>query len=105
MCRDRQSDCAQLGFTRLGSALQAEQVKLISLKVRDKFYREPQSESAMWARKHMPDLGAPLPGLGQQTLPATMPSIDFRLVWHTGNIHSTLHAVQSQTPSDPGLAL
>ena len=53
-------------------------------KVRSKYYREPQRESAMWARKHTPDLAAPLPGLGQQTLPATMPSIDFRLVWHTG---------------------
>lgn len=73
--------------------LQAEQVKLISLKVRDKFYREPQSESAMWARKHTPDLGAPLPGLGQQTLPATMPSIDFRLVWHTGKACGTSHKV------------
>ncbi len=57
--------------------------------MRDKFYREPQSESAMWARKHTPDLGAPLPGLGQQTLPATMPSIDFRLVWHTGRACGT----------------
>ena len=64
--------------------MQAEQVKVIALKVRSKFYREPQRESAMWARKHTPDLAAPLPGLGHQTLPATMPSIDFRLVWHTG---------------------
>ena len=55
-------------------------------KVRSKYYREPQRESAMWARKHTPDLAAPLPGLGQQTLPATMPSIDFRLVWHTGGL-------------------
>ncbi len=70
-------------------------MKLISLKVRDKFYREPQSESAMWARKHTPDLGAPLPGLGQQTLPATMPSIDFRLVWHTGKARSASHVLTS----------
>lgn len=66
------------------ASLQAEQVKAIAMKVRGKFYHEPQRESAMWASKHMPDLAAPLPGLGQQTLPATMPSIDFRLVWHTG---------------------
>jgi hypothetical protein len=65
---------------------QAEQVKAIAMKVRAKLYREPQRESAMWASKHMPDLSAPLPGLGQQTLPATMPSIDFRLVWHTGPV-------------------
>ena len=77
-------------FMHMGTAPQAEQVKVIALKVRDKFYREPQSESAMWARKHSPDLGAPLPGLGQQTLPATMPSIDFRLVWHTGEARSNL---------------
>ena len=57
---------------------------MVASKVRSKYYREPQRESAMWARKHTPDLAAPLPGLGQQTLPATMPSIDFRLVWHTG---------------------
>ena len=71
-------------------------MKLISLKVRDKFYREPQSESAMWARKHSPDLSAPLPGLGQQTLPATMPSIDFRLVWHTGKSSQLLHSASKQ---------
>ena len=62
-------------------------------KVRSKYYREPQRESAMWARKHTPDLAAPLPGLGQQTLPATMPSIDFRLVWHTGGFSANAHAV------------
>ena len=61
-------------------------------KVRSKYYREPQRESAMWARKHTPDLAAPLPGLGQQTLPATMPSIDFRLVWHTGGSSMLTHA-------------
>ena len=72
-------------------------MKIIALKVRGKIYREPQSESAMWARKHSPDLAAPLPGLGQQTLPATMPSIDFRLVWHTGNAPvAHIHSVLSQ---------
>lgn len=54
------------------------------MKVRAKFYAEPARESAAWARSHAPDLAAPLPGLPPQALPATMPSLDFRLVWHTG---------------------
>lgn len=64
--------------------MQAEQLKLIGMKVHDKYYTEPQRESAMWARKHQPNLAASLPGLPPQALPATMPSLDFRLVWHTG---------------------
>ena len=63
---------------------QAQQLKAIALKVRAKFYVEPARESAAWARKHAPDLAAPLPGLPPQALPRTMPSLDFRLVWHTG---------------------
>lgn len=57
---------------------------MIALKVRDKFCIEPQRESALWASKHQRDLAAPVPGLGPQALPATMPSLDYRLVWHTG---------------------
>ena len=70
---------------------QAEELIVVASKVRSKYYREPQRESAMWARKHTPDLAAPLPGLGQQTLPATMPCIDFRLVWHTGGLPTLAH--------------
>ena len=69
------------------------QLKAIALKVRGKFYAEPSRESAAWARKHEPDLAAPLPGLAPQALPRTMPSLDFRLVWHTGwCLYSALHA-------------
>lgn len=53
--------------------------------MRDKYYTEPQRDSAMWARKHQPDLAVSVLGLPPQALPATMPSLDFRLVWHTGN--------------------
>ncbi len=63
---------------------QAVELRDIALKVRDKYCVEPQRESAIWARKHQPDLARPLPGLPPQALPATMPSLDFRLVWHTG---------------------
>ncbi len=63
---------------------QAEELRDIALKVRDKYCVEPQRESAIWARKHQPDLARPLPGLPPQALPHTMPSLDFRLVWHTG---------------------
>ena len=43
--------------------LQAQQLKAIALKVRAKYCVEPARESAAWARKHEPDLAAPLPGL------------------------------------------
>jgi hypothetical protein len=52
--------------------------------VRAKFVAEPARESAAWARKHEPDLAAPLPGLAPQAMPQTMPYLDFHLVWHTG---------------------
>ncbi|KAK9908805.1 hypothetical protein WJX75_003140 [Coccomyxa subellipsoidea] len=65
---------------------QADELRDIALKVRDKFCVEPQRESAKWARRHRPDLAAPLPGLPPQALPFTMPSLDFRLVWHTGRM-------------------
>jgi vacuolar protein sorting-associated protein 13A/C len=61
---------------------QADQLKVIALKVKSKYYTEEQQTSARWARRrttHDELTG----GLPKQEVPATMLSMDFKIAWYT----------------------
>lgn len=66
--------------------LQAEQLKAVALRVRDKFTTTP-ADSSMWARRHAESAsesrGADDQDLPPQQLPAAMPSLDYDLLWRS----------------------
>ena len=61
--------------------LQADQLKVIALKVRSKYYSEEQHETARWARRRTThdDITG---GLPKQEIPTTMLSMDFKIAWY-----------------------
>ena len=62
--------------------LQAQQLKAVALRIRDKFTTAP-SDSSAWARRHAEQQAREesMPGLGPQQLPEAMPSLDYQLLW------------------------
>ncbi|KAK9819963.1 hypothetical protein WJX72_004515 [[Myrmecia] bisecta] len=61
---------------------QAEQLKLVALKVRDKYLVSPQRATRWWARRLAAGEAAPA-DLPPQERPPTMIAMDYKLAWHT----------------------
>lgn len=64
------------------TALQADQLHLITLKVQRKYYSEPNGDSQRWISRHDQLLKRDK-SLPKQELPATMLSMDYTRVWYT----------------------
>ena len=64
---------------------QAEAIKAIALKIREKYYTAPHAEAQAWERRtaenHHKDAEAR--GLTPQKLPDSMPSLEFHRLWIT----------------------